>query len=144
ATLEENERIADDRDRLLRRVTALARELQAANSAYARAIQQNAAGPPDPVIQENRSQTEEELRVAFEELQVVTEELEVANNTLHHTNLELDARVAERTGELAAVNASLRLSESSLQAIADLVPDLLWRTDREGLVSWYNERWYAY
>jgi two-component system CheB/CheR fusion protein len=142
--LEENARLVDDRDRLLHRVTALARDLQAANMAYAATTPPNDA-PFDPKIEsEKLSQSEEELRVAFEELQVLTEELEAANTSLHLVNRDLDARVDERTREIAAANTALRVSETSFRAIADVVPDLLWRADDGGAVTWYNTRWYDY
>ncbi len=40
--------------------------------------------------------------------------------------------------------AALRQSEARLRAIADLVPDLLWRGDAGGRATWYNERWLTY
>jgi PAS domain S-box-containing protein len=141
--LEENARLVDDRDRLLKRVTALARDLQAANMAYAATTPKEAVSD-QKIESEKLSQNEEELRVAFEELQVLTEELEAANNSLHIVNRDLDARVEERTREIAAANAALRVSETSFRAIADVVPDLLWRADNRGAVSWYNTRWYDY
>ncbi|MBW8840656.1 MAG: PAS domain-containing protein [Sphingomonadales bacterium] len=140
--LEENARLNDDRDRLQRRAALLAQELRVARA--------TAPQPPQPQPQEGetaaerRSQTEEELRVAFEELQVLTEELEVANTSLHETNLELDARVEERTAQVGEINAALRAAEASLRTIADLVPDLLWRTDPAGNANWFNERWFDY
>jgi two-component system CheB/CheR fusion protein len=142
AALEENARLNDDRDRLQRRATLLAQELRVARA--------TAPQPPQPPVQdremaiERRSQTEEELRVAFEELQVLTEELEVANTSLHETNLELDARVEERTAQVREINAALCAAEASLRTIADLVPDLLWRTDPAGNANWFNERWFDY
>src|SRR5690606_24329088 len=39
---------------------------------------------------------------------------------------------------------ALRLSEARFRAIADLVPDLLWRSDAGGATSWYNQRWLEY
>jgi PAS domain S-box-containing protein len=148
-SLEENNRLVDDRDRLLARVTTLARDLQAANTAYAStastASSASTGDTPDDLVQsEKLSQSEEELRVAFEELQVLTEELEAANNSLHLVNRDLDARVEERTREIAEANAALRVSETSLRAIADVVPDLLWRAESRGAVTWYNTRWYDY
>ena len=140
--LEENAALTDDRDRLLRRVAELARELQDTHSAHARlraAEDELSAGGAAEV---RRSQTEEELRVAFEELQVLTEELEVANSSLHQTNQELDTRVEERTRQIREVNAMLRSTEASFRTISDLVPDLLWRADRRGEATWFNQRWF--
>jgi two-component system CheB/CheR fusion protein len=140
--LEENAALADDRDRRLRRVAELARELQGTHSAYARVRDAEEELTAEGAAEVRRSQTEEELRVAFEELQVLTEELEVANSTLHQTNQELDARVEERTRQIREANAALRSSEASFRTISDLVPDLLWRADRRGEATWFNRRWF--
>jgi PAS domain S-box-containing protein len=140
--LEENTALLEDRDRLLRRVTELARELQDTHSAFSR--QEVTAVQATDEAGARQSQTEEELRVAFEELQVLTEELEVANTSLHQTNLDLDARVEERTRQLRATNATLRSTEASFRTVADLVPDLLWRADRGGEATWFNQRWFAF
>ncbi|MDX3910226.1 MAG: PAS domain-containing protein [Sphingobium sp.] len=90
---------------------------------------------------ESRSETEEELRVAFEELQALTEDLEQANSSLQLFNTQLEERVAARTREIADANATLRRSETALQAVANVVPDLLWRTDTIGYMNWANRRW---
>ena len=136
SALEENAALVEDRDRLLLRVSGLARELQ------------NSAPLPEPkpaaeeLLAARASQTDEELRVAFEELQVLTEELEVANTTLQQTNQELDARVEERTRQIRQANAALRATEASFRTVADLVPDILWRSDRGGTATWFNQRWF--
>jgi PAS domain S-box-containing protein len=140
--LEENTALLEDRDRLLRRVTEMARELQVSHSAHVRG--EVSADEADLAATVRQSQTEEELRVAFEELQVLTEELEVANTSLHQTNQDLDARVEERTRQLRATNVTLRSTEASFRTVADLVPDLLWRADRGGEATWFNQRWFAF
>jgi PAS domain S-box-containing protein len=141
SALEENAILVEDRDRLLRRVGELARELQVTKSAVSReqAGVKQASEVPELAQQSN---VEEELRVAFEELQVLTEELEVANSSLHQTNQELDARVEERTRQIRQINATLRSTEASFRTVADLVPDLLWRSDRGGEATWFNQRWF--
>lgn len=139
AALEENDRLVEDRDRLLRRVSVLSRELQAAQDARDEAIP-----APSTAIRDRQNQAEMELRSAFEELQVLTEELELANNSLHHTNQELDARIEERTCQIREISAALRSTEGSLRTVADLVPDLLWRTDERGDADWFNQRWFEY
>lgn len=139
ATLDENVALIDDRDRLLRRVKTLSRDLQAS-----REKQLRPPAPTPPTLVVRQSEAEEELRVAFEELQVLTEELEVANTSLHQTNQELDARVEERTLQIGEINAALRATEGSLRTIADLVPDLLWRADAEGQANWFNQRWFEF
>ncbi len=137
--LEDNETLAADRDRLRRHIGELGQELRVV---HATMNQQMRDAPVAEVTRQ--SQAEEELRVAFEELQVLTGELEVANTTLQQSNQELDARVAERTSQLSEANATLRTAEASLRAVADLVPDLLWRADRDGAADWFNRRWTDY
>jgi PAS domain S-box-containing protein len=137
--LEENARLIDDRDRLLVRVSALSRDLQRSHAEYIEGRGQESALAAASALQ---SQTDEELRVAFEELQVLAEELEVANTGLHESNRLLDARVGERTRELNESNAALHATETSFRSLADLVPDLLWRTDATGAAVWFNQRWF--
>lgn len=40
--------------------------------------------------------------------------------------------------------AALRESEQRLQSIANLVPDLLWESQSDGAMSWFNQRWMEY
>jgi two-component system CheB/CheR fusion protein len=144
SSLDENTRITEDRDRLLRRVAVLARELQAANSAYARVRETVVTPPADTEEELRRSQTDEELRVAFEELQVLTEELEVANTSLHKVNAELEARVADRTRDLMDVNAALRRSEARLSTLIEGMPQLVWRAVDGGRWTWASPQWQDY
>ncbi|MFZ3485499.1 sensor histidine kinase [Sphingomonas sp. 3-13AW] len=142
SALDDNSRLAEDRDRLLRRVTVLSRELQAANHVYS-------LTPPAPALTEferktHQSQTEEELRVAFEELQVLTEELEVANTTLQTANADLEARVAERTRALAQANAELRRSEAAFRTLVEGMPQLAWRSLDGGEWTWSSPQWSDY
>lgn len=142
SALEENGVLLDERDRLRYHIGQLSTELRQTHAAVTQ--QRVHADETDAMAVSRQSQAEEELRVAFEELQVLTEELEVANSGLHHTNRELDARVEERTRQLKQINGALQISEASLRAVADVVPDLLWRSDRAGEADWFNQRWYAY
>lgn len=61
--------------------------------------------------------------------------------------LQLAEDVAERTWaavERARAEAALRESEARLQAVANVVPDLLWSNDASGHTDWFNDRWLAY
>ena len=139
AALEENAQIAGEREQLLQRSALLSSELRRAQASDAD------RGTEDPLVSRaKQGEVEEELRVALEELQVLTEELEAANASLHETNRQLDARVEERTRRLNQTNEVLRTTEASFRTIADLVPDLLWRTDALGRATWFNERWSRY
>jgi PAS domain S-box-containing protein len=46
--------------------------------------------------------------------------------------------------EVAAVQAALRDSQARFQAVAELVPDLLWRAGADGHADWFNRRWSEY
>lgn len=142
SSLYENARLIDDRDRLLRRVTALARELQSTSSiklaqASDRADDRTAEAPTETKL----SETEEELRVAFEELQVLTEELEVTNNELQRANEELEERVRSRTRELTALNAELRRSDLRMSTLIEGIPQLVWRSGDHGRWTWCSPQW---
>ena len=52
--------------------------------------------------------------------------------------------IAEDITERMQTGAALRESEARLQAIANLVPDLLWSVDAAGGTDWYNQRWLEY
>ena len=146
SSLEENARLLEDRDRLLMRVTTLARELQAANTAYSRSLltEPALAMARDEREQARQSQSDEELRVAFEELQVLTEELEVANTGLHEANALLEGRVEERTRELAESNAELQKSETAFRTLVEGMPQLAWRSRHGGEWTWSSPQWSAY
>lgn len=146
SALEENALIIEDRDRLLRRITVLAREFQAMQGADARLEAESRSVERLAVAQSEaqRGQTEEELRVAFEELQVLAEELEVANGSLERANAELESRVALRTRELAAANADLRRTELRLHSLVEGIPQLVWRAVGRGDWTWCSSQWTAY
>lgn len=136
-SLEENARLTEDRDRLMRRVMTLSRDLQASHLRHADMVAARDADRDD-----ENTNAEEELRAAFEELQVLTEELEVSNAALQDANRDLDEKVDERTAQLTIANEALRATEASFQAIANLVPDLLWRANAGGDANWFNDRWF--
>jgi PAS domain S-box-containing protein len=46
--------------------------------------------------------------------------------------------------EQKEVEEALRASEARLQAVTDLVPDLLWSNGPDGGTEWYNRRWHEY
>lgn len=136
-------RLAEDRDRLLQRVTAQARELQAANDAYAKAAVGQQLGT-NAAAQIRADQDQEELRVAFEEMQVLTEELETANNSLREANRVLDERVEARTQELEAKNAALGESELRFRTLVEGMPQLVWRAEDGGHWTWASPQWSDY
>ena len=149
ASSEEMVHLAEDRDRLLRRVTSQARELQAANALYADSSRLRSSGRTEELAQARSTQAQsaqeqEELRVAFEEMQVLTEELEVANTSLRETNIALDQRVEQRTRELQAKNTALDASEKRLQMLVEGVPQLVWRAVDGGHWTWASPQWTAF
>jgi PAS domain S-box-containing protein len=142
ASAEEATRLVEDRDRLLRRLTVQARELQAANAAYSKAgADERLRATLDQAAQSRWAGEQEELRVAFEEMQILTEELEVANNSLHHANKALDQRVQERTEELEVKNAALSESELRFRTLAEGIPQLVWRAVDVGQWTWASPQW---
>lgn len=145
ASSDEMAQLTEDRDRLTRRLTAQARELQAANAAYAKATDVRERRPSADLATQIRSdQEQEELRVAFEEMQVLTEELEITNNSLQETNKALDRRVEERTVELENKNRALARSESRFRALVEGMPQLVWRAVDHGHWTWASPQWIAY
>lgn len=145
ASSDEVSRLAEDRDRLLRRLTSQARDLQTANAAYSSASSaRERQAQVDALTQIESGQELEELRVAFEEMQVLTEELEVANNNLHETNRALDQRVEERTAELAAKNKALIGSELRFRTLIEGMLQLVWRAVDGGHWTWASPQWSDY
>lgn len=141
SALEENTILTEERDRLRLRVHELSDELHATGASLSQ--QEQRVRLIEPAFA-RQGETEEELRVAFEELQVLTEELELANSGLQQTNQSLDARIDQRTAQLREINELLSSTEASLHAVANLVPELLWRTDGMGRADWFNQRWFSY
>lgn len=141
SSLYENAQLIEDRDRLLRRVAILARELQSTNSAQIARLKDKANSQNNAPFEMKLSETEEELRVAFEELQVVTEELELANNGLQQANEELEERVRSRTRELTVLNTDLRHSELRMSTLIDGMPQLVWRSGDHGRWTWCSLQW---
>ncbi|WP_294394009.1 HWE histidine kinase domain-containing protein [uncultured Sphingomonas sp.] len=145
ASADEVDRLVDERDRLLRRVTGQARELQAANTAYSKASAVHELNTQAGLVAQLQSdQDQEELRVAFEEMQVLTEELETANNSLLETNKTLDRRVEERTRELEGKNRELGESEVRFRTLVEGIPQLVWRAGEGGNWTWASPQWVAY
>ncbi len=145
ASTEEVDRLAEERDRLLRRLTGQARELQAANIAYSKASASHGLRTQAGVVAQIQSdEDQEELRVAFEEMQVLTEELETANNSLLETNKALDRRVEERTVELESKNRALVESELRFRTLVEGMPQLVWRAVDGGEWTWASPQWVAY
>jgi PAS domain S-box-containing protein len=58
--------------------------------------------------------------------------------------LAADARLEAEIAERKRADEIAREKEAYFRAIADLVPDLLWRNDVTGNTDWYNQRWLDY
>jgi PAS domain S-box-containing protein len=67
-----------------------------------------------------------------------------AEESLQESKDELEARVKERTSELAQANESLRASEKQFRTLANAIPTLCWMANSDGWIFWYNQRWYEY
>ncbi|GAB3794961.1 hypothetical protein GCM10028819_10200 [Spirosoma humi] len=63
------------------------------------------------------------------------------------TDISLAQETAERTWaavERAKAEAALSESQQRFESIANLVPDLLWDSQPDGVTNWYNQRWLDY
>ncbi|WP_354579120.1 PAS domain-containing protein [Hymenobacter sp. UYP22] len=56
---------------------------------------------------------------------------------------DVAARVFPRI-ERARAEVALRNSEERFRTVANLVPDLLWRSTHDSDTTWYNQQWYDY
>ena len=88
-----------------------------------------------------------ERKLAEESFRETAVELQAANNELDKSrhvaiNLLDDALDARRQAEEVA--AALQESEERFRTLADAIPQLCWMANAEGLVFWYNRRWYEY
>ncbi len=54
------------------------------------------------------------------------------------------AGIAQDTTARKRAEVAIQESEARFRAVADLVPDLLWRNDPTGHTDWYNRRWLTY
>ncbi|HEX8152374.1 MAG TPA: PAS domain S-box protein, partial [Thermoanaerobaculia bacterium] len=53
-------------------------------------------------------------------------------------------KIGQDVTERRQTEEALRSSEARAQAIANMVPDLLWSNDAAGAADWFNERWREY
>jgi PAS domain S-box-containing protein len=67
-----------------------------------------------------------------------------AEEALQRAYTEVEAQVTARTAELAAANQALRDSEARYRLLAEVIPNLTWRTDAQGNTLECNQRWYDY
>lgn len=85
------------------------------------------------------------------------EPFEVEHDAHEHTYISRGIPLRAEDGEVYGVlvvsyditerkkaEVALRESEARLQAIANLVPDLLWDSEPDGSTNWYNQRWLEY
>jgi two-component system CheB/CheR fusion protein len=53
-------------------------------------------------------------------------------------------KIGQDVTERRETEEALRASEARVQAIANMVPDLLWSNGAAGVADWFNERWLEY
>jgi PAS domain S-box-containing protein len=53
-------------------------------------------------------------------------------------------KIGQDVTDRRALVDALLASENRFRAVANVVPDLLWEANGEGVPTWYNDRWYAY
>jgi PAS domain S-box-containing protein len=73
----------------------------------------------------------------------ITEEV-AAREALRRAHEELEARVDERTEDLARANDRLREGERKFRQLADAMPQIVWTARPDGCLDYYNERWYDF
>ena len=54
------------------------------------------------------------------------------------------ATVSRHITERKRAEEALRDSEQQFRTLANAIPQLCWRANADGWISWYNQRWYAY
>lgn len=65
----------------------------------------------------------------------VREVMLIHNDITQHMEAEIERKKNEK---------ALKESERRLKQLANSIPQLVWMADADGLVHWYNDRWYAY
>jgi PAS domain S-box-containing protein len=85
-------------------------------------------------------------------------EIKKVQDELKSINENLDKIVTERTWELQKINQELsreiqkriktekilKESEEKFKLVVNAIPQLAWVADKDGLITWYNNRWYDY
>ncbi len=74
-----------------------------------------------------------EVSSARDELEMQTEEAQATAEELDQSNRELGAALLD-----------LEQRESQFRTLADTIPQLSWMAHPDGMVFWYNQRWYDY
>jgi PAS domain S-box-containing protein len=95
-------------------------------------------------INEELQAANEEVLSGNEELVAVNEALEESQAKLLLLNEELERRVGLRTNELEEANVELRLGEQQLSFLTEFIPQLVWRSRKDGSVEYFNQRWYEF
>ena len=67
-----------------------------------------------------------------------------AEAELQSAHSTLEARVRERSADLEATSAQLRLSEASFRLLTDAMPQIVWTARPDGFLDYYNGRWVEY
>lgn len=72
------------------------------------------------------------------------EELARAEEEVRKLNLALEKRVEERTRELKQALESVEASEKSYRQLAESLPQIVWTSEPDGTITFFNSRFYEY
>ena len=81
------------------------------------------------------------LASANDALQQEIAQRERAEEALRKANLDLEARVQERTADLIRTNGELRESEERFRTMAHAAPVMIWMSGPDKLCNYFNQPW---
>ena len=114
------------------------------HSAYAGGAVDFLFKPYAPEIVRSKVQVFVTLFKNTQRLRQSVEELARAEEEVRELNQALEARVDERTRALALALADAEASEKRYRQLAESLPQIVWTTEPDGTLSYFNSRFYEY
>lgn len=100
-------------------------------------------GPEDDAVVREFRRADERMSIRLEHRQIANGEERWLDINVYPSPAGLNLFFRDITARKQA-EQRIRESERHFRAVADLVPDLLWRNDPQGRVTWFNRRWTDY